>query len=209
MRKIFLILLLVCSTCCYSQENDDPFGLYKKPTKSQLRRKNKENLKPFIGLNLGIGGNFGKGFSTLEGSLGLDMAGSVKEQFAMGAYFSYQTITAVSFGLLFVHGNYNESHALLWGVGYSTPELALRTKKHDVWIDKNVKISPNLRFGFMMKNGLYFMTDMEMSKNRFRCDINHDDCPYHYSTLRSNKNSFDVNFRIGYKFNLTKKKTKN
>ena len=127
----------------------------------------------------------------------------------MGAYFSYQTITAVSFGLLFVHGNYNESHALLWGVGYSTPELALRTKKHDVWIDKNVKISPNLRFGFMMKNGLYFMTDMEMSKNRFRCDINHDDCPYHYSTLRSNKNSFDVNFRIGYKFNLTKKKTKN
>lgn len=202
------MLLLVCSVSwCYAQEDDDPFGLYKKPSKSQLRRKNKENLKPFIGLNLGIGGNFGKGFSTLEGSLGLDMAGSINDNFAMGAYLSYQTITAVSFGLLFVHGNYNESHAFLWGIGYSSPELALRTKKHDVWIDKNVKISPNLRLGFMLKNGLYFGADIEMSKNKFERE--HGDCEHHSDVVTYERNSFDINFRIGYKFNLTKKKTKN
>lgn len=220
--------LFVCSTLCYAQE-DDPFGLYEKGAsrtkKYDLEKEYKvkeKSLAPFVGLNLGIGGNFGRGFKTLEGSLGIDVAGSINDRFAMGCYFSYQTITVVSFGLLFVHGNHNESHAFLWGIGYSSPEFALRSKDHkwEIGYDyyyyydydvANIKITPNFRFGFMLKNGLYFMTDMEVSSNYVSYKSNK--MPYNNYHYDDNNNhyhrySFDINFRIGYKFNSTKKKNK-
>lgn len=215
MRKLILMSLFVCSTLCYAQE-DDPFGLYKKGTS---KSKNydlekvyevKDRPKPFIGLNVGLGGNFGKGFSTLEGSIGLDMARSINDRFSMGCYLSYQTITAASFGLLFVHGNHNENHAFLWGIGYSSPEFLLRDKENNIEIDYlgNVKYSPNLRFGFMLKNGLYFMTDMELSVSDF-CVRGNDIGEYYrsmYGLSYGEAMSFDINFRIGFKLNSKKRK---
>ena len=199
--------LLVCSALCYAQE-DDPFGLYEKGAsrtkKYDLEKEYKvkeKSLAPFVGINLGIGGDFGKGFSTLEGTIGLDVAGSINDRFAMGCYFSYQTITAVSLGLLFVHGNHNNGSAFLWGIGYSSPELLLRDNRNLLVIGRNCKISPNLRLGFALKNGLYFMTDMEASRSYI-----YEDFYRFWGESSYRKFSFDINFRVGWKFNLNKKK---
>ncbi|MGM9817594.1 MAG: hypothetical protein ACI30B_01270 [Paludibacteraceae bacterium] len=204
MRKLILMSLFVCSTLCYAQE-DDPFGLYKKGTSKsknydleKVYKVKKERPKPFFGLNVGLGGDFGKGFSTLEGSLGVDVAGWINNRFAMGCYLSYQTITSFSLGLLFVHGDYNNAGAFLWGIGYTTPDVCLYNKEKEFG-RSSVKITPNLRLGYMLRNGLYFMTDMEGSNNYFRTYRN--DFPFA-------KSSFDINFRIGYRFNLGKKQKK-
>lgn len=186
-KKYILLLVLFCGHCAYAQSVAD-----------------KEKSPLFVGLNAGVGGSFGRGFNVLKGSVGVDVATSINERFALGGYFSYQTVTSASLGLLFVHGNYNESHAFLWGIGYSTPEFILKDKKLGMDLEKSIKISPNLRLGFMLKNGLYFGADMEMSKNKFERE--HGDCEHHSDVVTYERNSFDVNFRIGYKFNLTKKK---
>lgn len=212
MKKWVLMSLFVCSTLCYAQE-DDPFGLYEKGAsrtkKYDLEKEYKveeKRLAPFIGLNLGIGGNFGRGFKTLEGSLGIDVAGSINDRFAMGCYFSYQTITAVSLGLLFIHGNHNNGSAFLWGIGYSSPELFLRDKESSFFIGDSFtyKTTPNLRLGFVLRNGLYLMTDIEASNICF--SYNEDIYTSWFGGHSFYRYSFDVNFRIGYKFNLTKKK---
>lgn len=166
-------------------------------------RVNATNVKPapFLGINIGVGGNFGKGFSIFNGILGLDIAGSINNCFAMGCYFSYKTISSVSLGLLFIH-NFNNASAFIWGIGYTTPEYIL--KNRDNYEYDNLKISPNFRLSYKLKNGLYFSTDMEVSKNTFYGE--HANCKNHDSHIFYKRSSFDINFRIGYKFKLNKKK---
>ena len=203
MKKWILMSLLVFSTLCYAQA-DDPFGLYKSSSKS---RKEKIDLgneygeieknMPFVGLNVGLGGDFGKGFGTFEGSIGVDVAASINDRFALGGYLSYQTISSVSLGVLFVHGNYNNDAAFLWGIGYSTPEFYNLTSKSGYELRWDIKCSPNVRVGYKLKNGLYFMADMEVSDKSF--GFRNDERDF-------DKYSFDVNVRVGWKFNLEKKK---
>jgi hypothetical protein len=201
MKKWILISLLVCSTLCYAQA-DDPFGLYKGSSKSRKEKIDlgneygeREKIMPFVGLNVGLGGDFGKGFGTFEGSIGVDVAASINDRFALGGYLSYQTISSVSLGVLFVHGNYNNDAAFLWGIGYSTPEFYNLTSKSGYELRWDIKCSPNVRVGYKLKSGLYFMADMEVSDKTFRKDVREFD-----------KYSFDANIRVGWKFNLEKKK---
>ena len=195
--------LLVFSTLCYAQA-DDPFGLYKSSSKSRKEKIDlgneygeKEKNMPFVGLNVGLGGDFGKGFGTFEGSIGVDVAASINDRFALGGYLSYQTISSVSLGVLFVHGNYNNDAAFLWGIGYSAPEFYNLTSKSGYELRWDIKCSPNVRVGYKLKNGLYFMADMEVSDKSF--GFRNDERDF-------DKYSFDANIRVGWKFNLEKKK---
>ncbi len=201
MKKWILMSLLVFSTLCYAQA-DDPFGLYKSSSKSRKEKIDlgseygeREKNMQFVGLNVGLGGDFGKGFGTFEGSIGVDVAASINDRFALGGYLSYQTISSVSLGVLFVHGNYNNDAAFLWGIGYSTPEFYNLTSKSGYELRWDIKCSPNVRVGYKLKSGLYFMADMEVSDKTFRKDVREFD-----------KYSFDANIRVGWKFNLEKKK---
>ena len=203
MKKWILMSLLVFSTLCYAQA-DDPFGLYKSSSKSRKEKIDldneygeREKNMPFVGLNVGLGGDFGKGFGTFEGSIGVDVAASINDRFALGGYLSYQTISSVSLGVLFVHGNYNNDAAFLWGIGYSTPEFYNLTSKSGYELRWDIKCSPNVRVGYKLKNGLYFMADMEVSDKSF--GFRNDERDF-------DKYSFDVNVRVGWKFNLEKKK---
>lgn len=203
MKKWILMSLLVFSTLCYAQA-DDPFGLYKSSSKSRKEKIDlgneygeKEKNMPFVGLNVGLGGDFGKGFGTFEGSIGVDVAASINDRFALGGYLSYQTISSVSLGVLFVHGNYNNDAAFLWGIGYSAPEFYNLTSKSGYELRWDIKCSPNVRVGYKLKNGLYFMADMEVSDKSF--GFRNDERDF-------DKYSFDANIRVGWKFNLEKKK---
>lgn len=218
MKYRLLLLLFLVSPCLIASGSDKTLRLNKKGLSSNSSKNynfekdyeiKKERLKPLIGLNVGIGGGFAKGISILKGTIGLDMAGTINDHFAMGCYFSYQSVVEGSLGLLFVHANNRMGFAFLWGIGYSLTDYTGDSDGYrvslvdDIWgyVDATApfKISPNIRLGFQLKNRLYFMIDMELST------IGIGNQYFYDNAYCLSKTSFDINFRIGYNF-LNKKK---
>ena len=198
-----------------AQNYNDIFLLGAKPQKQK-----KQYPAPFIGVSAGVGGSFGPYYRSLDGAFSLDMAGSCNNRLALGAYLKYQSVASLSAGMIFLHGNHNESAAFMWGMGflgamprrwYNLPVPTMPNDEH-LTMDRRIvyQLGGELRLGYKFTSSWYMWLDVSARFAEVNTDYNHaalyiegghnDDWPNSYIIATS--------LSVGYKFPIKQKSTK-
>ncbi len=199
-KKIFMVCVAVLFIVCIADAQT--VGTYQAAKAKAVTQKIKKPHNPvFLGLNAGVTGTVGT-MKALDLTAGADVAFSINKKFALGLSTGYETPTKVNVGLLFVHGNYAEKGAFLWGAGFSGTIKHTKTLSYEgIDFEREYKGHTTwLRLGFQTKSPLYynFMFSVGELYRKNHYPNGFDDSTWRYV--------YSASITLGYKFNTKLKK---
>lgn len=219
--------MLICIFFVYQQHLDAQtysdasfdLGLLYNSSKTQKNQKPKKQYPaPFVGVAVGVGGSYGPYYSSFDGTVSIEAAGSCNDNLAVGAYFKYQSVASLSAGMIFIHGNHNEGAAFMWGVGFlgAMPRrwvnLPVTTMPNDdSWkMDRTIfyQLGGELRLGYKFKSSWYMWLDISARNaqvSTYYLNSYHD-----FSCSHRKYESYIIaaSLSVGYKFPIKRKSTK-
>ncbi|MBQ6083942.1 MAG: hypothetical protein IJK92_06275 [Bacteroidales bacterium] len=181
--------------------NAQAVGTYKASKAKVVTEKIKKPQNPtFVGFNAGMAATLGS-LKAINFTAGLDLAFPIGTRFAWGFYMGYQTPAQADLGLIFVHGDYTQGGAFIWGFGpIGNIEYRKNLEYEGVTYERTYRAALGFMFriGFKSKSPLYY--NLAVSKGKVK---RLDQYPEHNNI--DDSSSYGINLTVGYRLNTKRK----